>query len=184
MAEPSVVRRYARALFQIATRSNSVDEVEKDLRLVDLALRGSPGYLRSLKAPNISGFHKIAIFKKAFGSEISALSLRFLDLLVERRREDVLHDIYAEFRAMANASRNILPVEVRAAVDLTPAELEALAAALSRRTGKQVVVELEIQPELMGGIVVRMGDTVIDGSIRGRLTQLRNHLLSNRGSAA
>lgn len=176
MAEIAVVRRYAHALFQTANRDSAVDQVENDLKAVDEVLRQVPRLARVLKAPTISGSQKRALLEQVFAQRVSPLSLRFLGLLVDRRRESVLTDVYEEYRRLANEHRRILPVQVTAAVPMTDAERDALAAALSRKTGKKVVLQVSIDPSLMGGLMVRMGDTIIDGSVKTRLAQLRSWL--------
>ena len=108
--------------------------------------------------------------------------MRFFNLILNRRRADVLLDVYPEFHRLANELRNILPVEVTSAVPLTDAERDALGMALARRTGKRIVLQLAIDPAPMAGVVLRMGDRIIDGSVRSRLAQLRNRRLTGRAA--
>lgn len=178
MAELAVVRRYASALLDVAIQQNKLDQVEADLKGVDQVLRTVPQLQRALRIPTVSSRRKKELLRTAFAARVDALSQRFLELIVERRRETVLTDIYAEFHRLANEHRNILPVQVWSATPLTDAEREGLAAALSQRTGKKIVLEVALDPAIMGGLVVRMGDTIIDGSVRTRLAQLRNRLLA------
>jgi F-type H+-transporting ATPase subunit delta len=182
MAELAVVRRYARALFDTANRAKVVEQVEGDLKTVDQALRTVPRLERVLRAPTVSSERKRELLQHVFGTRVSQLTLRFLTLLIDRRREGILPDVYAEYSHLADEFRNIQAVEVTSATMLTDAERERLAAALSRRTGKRIVLRVRIQPEILGGLVVRMGDTIIDGSVRTRLAQLRQHLLTGRSS--
>lgn len=182
MAELAVVRRYAHALFGTATRAGSVDQVESDLGAIHEVLRTVPRLQRVLQAPTIPGEKKKALLKTAFGAQVGPLTARFLDLVVDRRREGILTNIHAEFHRLANEANNILPVGVISATPLTDAESDALAAALAKRTGKRVVLKVEVQPEILGGLVLRMGDTVIDGSVRSRLEQLRTRLLTGRSA--
>jgi len=180
MAELAVVRRYARALFETANRAQVVDKVETDLRAVDQRLRSIPRIQRALRIPTVSAERKKHLLTTAFGDSVGPLTLRFLGLLVDHRRETVLGDIYAEYQRLANEARNILPVEVTAAVPLTDAERDQLGLALAQRTGKRVILNVNIDPALMGGVVLRMGDTIIDGSVRSRLAQLKSRLMSWR----
>lgn len=180
MAELSIVRRYARALFDSANKSGTVAQVEDDLKTVDQLIRSSPRFYRALRAPTIAGSRKKELILRGVGDRIGALTTRFLNLLIDKRREDVLSRVYAEYHRLANQARNILPVSVTAAVPLTDAERDGLAAALAQRTGKQIVLQVSIQPDILGGLMVRMGDTVIDGSVRSRLEQLRARLSAGR----
>jgi len=180
MAELSVARRYARALFDTANRAGSVEQVEEDLKGVYDVMQAAPRLERVLRAPTISSQRKRELLTQTFQSRVSPLTLRFLILLVDRRREDILKDVYGEYRRLADAYRNMLPVEVTAAVPLTDEERDTLVSGLSRRTGKRVTVRISIHPEIMGGLILRLGDTVIDGSVRTRLSQLREQLTTGR----
>src|SRR4051794_36847018 len=178
MAEPSGVRRYARALFDTASRSGTGEEVEEDLKAVDQVLRGIPRLQRALRAPTIQTSRKEELLDRSFGTRIGALAMRFLKLAVQRRRGDILSGVYLQYRRLANEARGIRPVQVTAAAPLSDAERDALAQALHARTGKQVVLQVSIDPSILGGLVLRMGDTVVDGSVRTRLEQLRARLLT------
>ena len=183
MAELSVVRRYARALFDTAMKAGSLDQVEEDLRGIDQTFRGVPRLGRALGAPTIAASRKKELLEQAFSQRVSPLTLRFLTLALTRRRQDIFLDIYAEFRRLANDARGIVPVKVQTAVALTDAERDQLATALAKRTGKQVRLEVDVEPELIGGMIVRMGDNILDGSIRSKLRRLHQRLGSN-GTAA
>src|SRR4051812_47919934 len=115
MAELSVVRRYARALFDTANRSGMVEQVEEDLKAVDQVLRTVPRMQRALRAPTISTSRKQALLDRAFTSRVGPLTMRFLKLVVDRRREEILADAYQEFRRLADEYRNILAVHVTSA---------------------------------------------------------------------
>jgi F-type H+-transporting ATPase subunit delta len=182
MAELAVVRRYARALFDSAHRAGTVDQIEADLKAVDQVLRTSPRLSRVLRAPTIPTDQKKELLQRLFGSRVSPLAARFLSLVVERRRETILNEVFVEFSRLANEARNILAVQVTAATPLTDQERDALATALTQRTGKTVTLELKIDPQILGGLMLRMGDTVIDGSVRSRLNQLRDRLQSGRAA--
>jgi F-type H+-transporting ATPase subunit delta len=183
MAELTVVRRYARALFDSASRGDAeqVDRVEADLRLVDDALRAEPRLARALRAPTIGTGEKQRLLAAVFGEgRVSPLTARFLALVVDRGREDVLAAIHDEFERLANEARGILPVEVTAAVPLSAEERARLARAVEARTGRRVIFQEFTDPELLGGVVLRMGDTLLDGSVRSRLTRLHQRLLAGQ----
>lgn len=182
MAELAVVRRYARALFDTAQRAGIVDRVEEDLRGVDRVIREAPRLPRALGAPTISADRKKALLRQAFGDRVDPLTLRFLLLALDRRRQDILGHVYAEFQRMANDARNILPVEVSAAAPLDDAQQAALSAALAARTGKTIRLDVKHTPELIGGLIVRMGDTILDGSVKTKLDQLHARLMGGFGA--
>ena len=182
MIDLSVVRRYARALFDMAKRSNeTMDAVEDDLKRVDQALRSIPRLESALRAPTVGSERKKALLKTAFGDQVSPLTARFLQLVVDRGREEVLTSIYSEYLRLANEHRNILAVDVTAAVPLSDEQLSELARSLEARTGKRIRIQEQTEPALLGGLIIRMGDTILDGSVRSRLERLHTQLLSGQG---
>ncbi|MBI3909923.1 MAG: ATP synthase F1 subunit delta [Armatimonadetes bacterium] len=176
MAQLPVVRRYVQALFDVALRQDLVDQVESDLAAVDALLHQAPRLMRILRAPTIARARKRALLGGVFGVRVTALTLRFMQLLVEKRRETVLEDARAEFRRLAYAHRNLLPVEVTTAIPLAEADREALRRALERRTAKRVELHERVDESILGGVTVRLGDTILDGSVRAHLEQLRTRL--------
>jgi F-type H+-transporting ATPase subunit delta len=183
MAEAGVVSRYARALFEAAQSQGTVEQVGSDLEGIASIFKESPDLLRVLRAPVIPAERKAQLVRTAFGPRVSDLTLRFLEMVVQKRREEVLPEVPAEFQHLAYAMLNVLPVEVTTAVPLTPEERTALAASLGRRTGKRIRLVEKIEPELMGGMVLRLGDTIIDGSVQGQLQRLRQRLLAGAGES-
>ncbi len=177
MTELSVVRRYAQALFDTAARAGSVDQVEEDLRAMTQVFTSSPRLVQVLRAPVIAGERKQRLVEQLFGTRVSPLTLRFLILVITRRREEILDAVYPEFQRLANEQRGLMTVQVTSATPLSDAERSSLSAALARKTGKRVVLEGRLDPSIIGGLVLRIGDTIVDGSVRTRLQQLRNRLL-------
>jgi F-type H+-transporting ATPase subunit delta len=180
MAEISVTRRYAKALFDIAQREGTAERIETDLETLDALLRATPNLLRVLRAPVIDRERKKALLRTIFADKISGLALRFLFLIVDKRREAILPDINREFRRLSYEHRNIQPVTVRVATRMTAEERAALIQALEARTGKTIEIQEEIAPELIGGAVLRVGDTIIDGSVAGHLRRLRQRLAGSQ----
>jgi F-type H+-transporting ATPase subunit delta len=178
MPDVSIARRYAQALFDIAQRDGIVEKIEQDLDTIDAAVRSTPMLLRVLRAPTIPRERKKALLTQIFGQGVTALTARFLALLVDRRRENVLPQVNPEFKKLSYQHRNLLPVTVQVATRMTPEERQQLTEALSRRTGKTVELQEEVEPSLMGGAVLRLGDTIIDGSVAGHLRRLRQRMIA------
>jgi F-type H+-transporting ATPase subunit delta len=182
MPELSVTRRYAQALFDTAQRDGTVEKIEQDLDTIDAALRSTPLLLRVLRAPTIARERKKELLRQIFGRGVTSLTMRFLDLLVDRRREAILPQINPEFKQLSYRFRNILPVTVRVATRLTAEERQRLLQALAAKTGKTIDLHEEVDPSLMGGAVLRLGDTIIDGSVTGYLRRLRQRMLAGAGA--
>jgi F-type H+-transporting ATPase subunit delta len=174
----SVARRYARALFDLAQEQNLVDQVERELDLVLHAAAGSKELQMLLELRTISAEVKHAALDKAFGGKLSTLTLNFLHVLIAKRREAILADVKNEFVALANQARGIIEVEVRSARPLDSDVLAALQNKLAARFGKQVQMHTRVEPELIGGLVVRVGDQLLDGSVKTRLQRLKSRLVA------
>lgn len=183
MAAISIVRRYAEALFRTAEQQGLVEKVEADLLQIQEILRDNPRLQRALKAPTLSIQQKNGLLDATLGERISPLTRRFLHLLVEKRRESALQEAPGEFHRLADRARGRSQVQVWSATPLSDDQSSRLRSALEQRTGKSIVLHLNVDPELLGGVVVQVGDTIIDGSIRNKLTQLRQLLLSGRQAA-
>ena len=179
MKDIRVAKRYAAALFGVAQRDGILDAVEKDLLLIGRFLAEVP-YLRSvLLLPLISDERKYKILDEAFGDRVTTSSLSFLKLMVRKRREDLIEEALREFRVLLAELENTVDAEAATAVPLTADQSARLTASLQTMTGKTVRLTAHLDPALVGGVVVRIGDTVIDGSVRGQLARLEQQLLGS-----
>lgn len=183
MADVSIARRYAHALFDTARKDGTLERVETDLEMIDALIRTQPNLLRIMRAPTIPRAQKKGLVGRLFENQISSLTLRFLYLLIDKRREATLPEVNREFQALSNAARNVLPAVATAATRLTAEERAGLVQMLARRTGKTIELQEEVDAELIGGVIVRLGDTIIDGSIAGQLRRLHQQLLSDGAGA-
>lgn len=178
-----VARRYAAALYDIASEKkvlpkykSMVDRVEGDLKAVEKILAENIDLQKLLYHPQITPAAKKELLNQLFKGQISDVTGNFLALLVDRRRETYFADIVAEFVALANAGRNIVTAQVASAVELNDKEKGELNRILAGLTGKKVQTSFTVDPSLIGGIVVRMGDKIIDGSVKTRLATLKERL--------
>ncbi|HHW43870.1 MAG: F0F1 ATP synthase subunit delta [Thermoanaerobacteraceae bacterium] len=176
MLKGAVGARYAEALYDLATAAGLVDQVEQELKTVDRIIKESPDLQKVLYHPRITPADKKDVLKGLFAGKIAPVTENFLFLLVDRQREAFLGDIVDHFSQMANRARNIVSARVASAVELSKEEKKKLGEVLARITGKKVQTTYNVDPALLGGVVVRIGDRVIDGSLRTRLATLREHL--------
>lgn len=177
MTERRIVRRYAAALFAAASRANAIDQVESDLGFVSYALEQSRDLWEALISPVVPPAKKREILSGIFEGKVSEITLAYLKLCVDKRREEIIRETESEYIALANEARGIVEAEVTSAVELSPDQEARLIAQLAETTGKRIELSKRLDPTLIGGLVVRMGDTVIDGSIRGQLEAIRQRLL-------
>jgi F-type H+-transporting ATPase subunit delta len=171
----SLQGRYAAALYELASESKAVSAVESDLEALDAAVAESADLAALIRNPRV-GRDAAA---KAMDSvakllKVSPLTSNFLGVLAANRRLAALPDIVRAFAAIAAAARGEVKAEVTSAHPLCPAQLKTLGEKLKAREGKDVKLSATVDPEILGGLIVRIGSTQIDSSIRTRLNTLAN----------
>jgi F-type H+-transporting ATPase subunit delta len=178
-----VAGRYAQALFDIASEEKTlpkyksmVDRIEEELKAVKDILDQNVELQRLLYHPQITAAAKKELLDQLFKGKISEVTGNFLALLVDRRRETYFNDIVEEFVALANAQRGIMEAKVTTAVELNDTEKGELSSIMARLTGKKVQTSYAVDPSIIGGVIVRMGDKIIDGSIKTRLSTMKDRL--------
>jgi F-type H+-transporting ATPase subunit delta len=178
----TAARRYAEAAFQIAARDGATDEWQE--RLGRLAgVLDDARMARLAGNPALPPAERERVLLAALGWEgIDDPAVNLVRLLLRRGRIGLAGSIAAEFHRLVQRSRGIVGATVWAAAPLSAAEEDAVRRRLEAMTGRQVDLTVEIDPELIGGVAVRIGDRMIDASVRGRLRRLRERLVA--GAAA
>jgi F-type H+-transporting ATPase subunit delta len=174
--ETIVAKRYAKALFEVALQQGSVAQVEEELKGILQVIRENADYGKLLEHPNISAAAKLDLLKQAFEGKVSAAVLNTLQLLVERRRESVLEDLVDSYVKVANVALGQANATVTSAYPLTAEESQQVAERFGQLTGKRIRVENVVDRSLIGGIQVRIGDRLYDGSLSGKLQRLQQSL--------
>lgn len=170
------VRQYAQSLFGVARAERHLAEVEDELFRFARVLEGSDELREALTDPHIPASRRQQIVEDLLQGKATDLTSALVSLVVGTGRAHDLPAIIDELVRMSAAANKKAVAEARCAIDLTDDQRTRLAAALEARTGKQVEVKVIIDPSVLGGIVVQIGDTVIDDSIRHRLSQLRESI--------
>lgn len=176
MSETLVARRYAGALYEASLGKNLVDKVEKELHFFTDTIKGHNDLYRLLLSPRISSGEKKAILIKIFDGKISGLTLNFVSLLVDKKREKLFDYIASVFSEIILENSNRVIAEVTTAFPLSPSEKNDLVSSLSRSTGKSVSLEIKEDSSIIGGIIVRIEDKVYDGSLLGHLKKLEKEM--------
>jgi len=172
----SAAEKYADVLYGWSEDRDMVKEAEESLNWLEQLIQESPDFRLVWLHPVLPASTKQNILKPALQDRISGAMWGFLALVIDRRREKLLPAIAEKFRERILRERGVEPVEVYAA-DEIPAELqERLRRALSEREATEVLLSYHRDPELLGGLVVRIGDLKIDGSLRNRLRNLKQVL--------
>lgn len=176
MAGESAARRYARAIFELALERNQPLEAWlSDLQTVEAAL-SDPAVQPTLLSPKLSFEQKRELIDRPLGG-IDQLRRNLVYLLVDRGRLELLPQVVSEFRAMMLEHQGIAEATVTTAVPIGDAEAERIAALLGRLVHKKVLVRREVDPSIIGGVVARVGDRLINGSVAERLAALRHQLV-------
>ena len=170
------VKGYAAGLFEIARAENQLDRVQSELLQIANAFRSSDELRDTLSNPQLPAERKKAVVDGLLETRASDLTVAFVNFVVGLGRASSLPDIVDEMIATAAASANREVAEIRTAVELDDATVDRLLAALARKTGKQLEPKVIVDPSIVGGIVARVGDIVIDGSVQKRLSGLREAL--------
>ena len=177
MLSNQLAATYAQAIFELARDKNALEQVEKELLLVQDTLSTQADLAALLYHPRVPGQAKKDTIKKVFAPELSEFVCHFLLLLVDKRRETALTGIVRQYVALANKARNIVEAEVTTARALTAVEQEKLGAKLSKVTGRTVILKRTVDQAIIGGVIVKIGDKLIDGSIVRQLKALEQALV-------
>ncbi len=167
-------RRYADALFSIARERDTIDAWAAELASLR-ALASTRQGLRVLESPDLSPAQKRRAVEAAVGP-LSRETAALLDLLLRRKRARLLPALAEAYEERVRAHRGIALAVVTTAVPLDQADRELIARWLRARLSRQVEIREQVDPEIIGGVVVRVGDQLIDASVRGRLERLRRRL--------
>jgi F-type H+-transporting ATPase subunit delta len=170
-------RRYAEAAFEVALRDGTVETWRGDLETA-AAVVADPTVGHAFANPAVPFETRRAVLQSALGNVISAPAMNLIGLLLRRGRIEQLPRVAEQFRRLDNARQGITIATATSAAPLGPDEVRALTGRLEQMTGGPIELDLQTDPSLLGGLVVRVGDRLIDGSVRGRLERLRNQLAS------
>jgi F-type H+-transporting ATPase subunit delta len=180
MRDTTIARNYAETLLVLATRANDLRGWGKMLTDVSSAMGENPALRLFLESPKVSAAQKSEVIGKALTDRMPRLMLRFLQTIVMHRRQMLIPTIAEEYLNLVDAAEGRIHARVTVAKETDDAGRAAIAAHLSRMFGKDVVPHLSVDPSIMGGVVVHVGDTVLDGSVKKRLASLRRRMLTGR----
>ncbi len=171
--------RYAQAIFEIAREAGEDEYVESELESLSAALKGTPGMERFLGNPALGQDEKRRILGRVFqgkGSKMDDVLLKFVLLLFEKNRFYLLHDVAVHFRKIADESQGQGVAEIRSAAPLKPEQQAAIVSRIEKISGKKMTVRAEVDESLIGGVVVKIGNKVIDDSARTKIGNFKKEL--------
>lgn len=176
LADRALARRYAAALYQSAAGRKEEEKVGAELQKASRALAAA---MADFRHPRVSVADKKARLKAVLGDGVSKPVLRFLELLIEKKRFSLLPAMAGDFQRFADAGRGLVHASVRSAQPLSAVDAKLMADRLGGFLGKTVVLDVKEDPELLAGVVVRVGDWVLDGSLKGKLKALHGTLVGS-----
>ena len=180
MRATTIARNYAEALLSLARKANDLDGYGASINGVVTAMEGDGRLRNFLSAPQISAAQKNVVIGKAFSGKLPNTMVRFLQKLVMNRRQMLIPQIAIEFGNLVDETSGRVHAQVTVSREVSEAERNAIAAQLSRAFAKTVVPHVDVNPAILGGVVVRVGDRVLDGSVRKRLKTLKARIVSAR----
>ena len=174
----TVSKRYALALFQLAQEQNQLDTVEAELRAVKQAFTDTPEILALLKNPKLSLEKKKEVVKEIFAA-FTPYVQHTLMLLVDRHRENEIVHMASDFVALTNEEKGIAEATVQSVRPLTTDEAEGISNVFAPKVGKKSLdIRNEVDSDLLGGLKIRIGNIIFDGSLQGKLERLKRELIS------
>jgi F-type H+-transporting ATPase subunit delta len=174
-----LARRYATAVFSLAKERAEIDAVGDDLETIAKALDGDATARAFFVAPIIDRTEKQRVVELAFGSKVNEVALHTVLLLVRKHREALLGALLVEYRKLQMAARGDEPLRITTARPLSAGELDAMTARLELLYRKKFEVTQIVDPNLIGGVRILMGDRRVDGSVSGRLEALARELFAS-----
>jgi F-type H+-transporting ATPase subunit delta len=179
MPNETLARRYATAVFSLASDAGSVERAGSELETILRTIHSDPTILQYFTSPVVNRAEKEQTLLEALRGKVSDIPLHTLLLLVRKRRESLLEALVTEYRNIARAARGVEPLVVTTARGLSDEEIRSLVQRLERTYGKKFEASVTVDASLIGGVRVAMGDRLIDGSVAGRLEELTRNLFGS-----
>lgn len=172
----AVAQRYAGALLSLEKKAGGLDKLEKDLEFVAATMREHEGLRSAMESPTVASSKKQAVLKGVFAKDVSQTVLHFLYVLVDKKREEYIGTILTVFQERLREMRGEVACHVKSAKPLTSTIRKDLEKSLKAFSGKDVQLTEEVEPDLLAGMVITVGDRVIDTSFRHQLREVEDRL--------
>ncbi|NTV92647.1 MAG: F0F1 ATP synthase subunit delta [Chlorobiaceae bacterium] len=173
-------RRYASALLSAAEDGGFVDQATQELSQIKEVLDHSRELVHVLRSPVINADKKIHILQEVFRETVGEKVMIFLKLIAKKKRSGMLPEIINEYQKLLDEANGIINVSITSATAMSDEQVSALVAKLSSYTGKTIREKMSLNGDLLGGVTVKIGDTILDGSVRHQLQLLKKTLVSER----
>ncbi len=184
MRDETVAKNYAETLFELARRNDGVESYGQAIATIAGVIDDDPKFRMFLETPRIEDEDKKVVVRRAFGEALPKHVVNFVLVTIDKRRQRLLRRISREYDLLLDEHLGREHVEVTVARQVDDATTQLISERLSSALGTRVIPHVRMKPEILGGLVVRTGDTIYDGSIRRRLDGMRRRLLGARLPAA
>jgi len=176
MKHTLAVKRYAEALFEVARKTYLIETIQKELHEIVQILKENNDFVRLVNHPSVTKADKKELFQKIFSDKVNELSLNFIKLLIDKNRISILEDITAEYSNLVNNLHKRVIAKVYTAIEVQDSTLSILKKQLEEYLSKEVELETAVDKNIIGGILVKIGDRVIDGTLRTRFETIARSL--------
>ncbi len=173
MSELTVATRYAKSLIDLAAEQKLVEDVKKDMDLFHDTLKANPELKAVLANPIVSHSKKIKILDEIFSKRVTKITIGFFKLMITKGRGEVIYATTQEYVNQYDAKNHIIKAQVVSATELSAANKKAMAADIEKATGCVVKLEAKVDPKLIAGFVLTVGDRQVDTSIANDLRKLK-----------
>ena len=177
MQDRRVAKRYAKALFNAALKQGIVKSVSDDLATVTGAISNNENFRIFLKNPKTSEADKLRLFERTFGDKTTALTMGFIRLLLDKRRDDEIFGVRMVFEDLRRIQESVSMAVIASSTPLDDGQKKAVVAKFEKELGKKLEAEFVVDPALMGGVKVTFDNYVLDGTVRGQLDRMKEKLL-------
>jgi len=178
--DETVARNYAETLFELARRNESIQEYGDALGMVAGLLEDDSRFRTFVETPRIDDENKKDVIRKVFRDKAPKQVINFVLITIDKRRQTLLREISAEYLLLLDDHLGREHVEVTVARPLDDTTANVVSEQLSKMLGRQAIPHIRVKPEILGGLIIRTGDMIYDGSVRRRLEGLRRRLLTVR----
>lgn len=177
MESGSISKRYARALLDLATEQKAVDAIYQDLEQTWATITGSKDLHRFATDPTFTRDQRVMVMREVVKGRVRPVTENFVILLARRHRVGLLGDILVSYGELMDKAAGVVRAEVTSAGELSPEVEKELQAALHQLVGKTVILRKKVDPNVLGGVVTRVGNVLYDGSLASQLRRMRSDLL-------
>ncbi|MCX6640822.1 MAG: ATP synthase F1 subunit delta [bacterium] len=179
MKNDALVRIYTRPLFDLAVDHRQLEDIAAELETLAAFFAAVPMFSEYLESPNVTRSEKLELLKKGFDRPWSAFFGNYLDLVLCKGRQEILPFAWKAFRQYWDEYRSRLDVKVISAIALTDDQQQKLTDKLSKKTGKYIILNYELDPKVLGGIRLQIGHQLLDATIAGKLEAMKEELLKS-----